>query len=180
MFQECLPGIGSREEDLYTLVYDELHRIASSKMQHESVFTTLQATALVHEAWIRLGGDEQPQWRSRAYFFSAAAEAMRRVLIDRARKGRSLKRGGDLKRVEVEDMDALFFKERADERFLRINDALEKFSIIDPQKAELVKLRYFVGLSFDEVARTLSVSESTAKRWWAYARSWLQRYMETT
>lgn len=177
MLQESPSVFGTPEEDLYGLVYDELHKIAASRMSRETAFNTLQATALVHEAWLRLGGDSQPQWKSRAYFFASAAEAMRRILIDRARRRNRTRHGGASKRMAIEDFDTVLKNLDGNEQLLLVDDALEALAKVDPRKAELVKLRYFVGLSFDEAARTLGVSESTAKRWWAYARSWLYRQM---
>ena len=165
----------SSEGDLFALVYDELHRIASSKMAGENVYSTLQATALVHEAWLRLGGENQPLWGNRAHFFSAAAEAMRRILIDRARKKKRRRHGGELQRASVENLDALQGQADADDQLLLINEAIEKLAVHDSRKAELVKLRYFVGLSFDETASVLGISPATAKRWWTYSRSWLYR-----
>ena len=160
---------------LLTLVYAELRKLAAAKMAHESPGQTLQATALVHEAWLRLGGDQQPSWQNRAHFFASAAEAMRRILIDRARSRQAQRHGGGLVRLNADDLDLAAAPD--DERVLALNDALEKFALAEPQKAELVKLRYFAGLTIEEAARTLDVSEPTAKRWWAYARAWLLQEM---
>lgn len=175
MLQESPSVSGVPKEDLYGLVYDELRKIASAKMVHESVFNTLQATALVHEAWLRLGGEQQPQWKSRSYFFASAAEAMRRILIDRARRGKRQRHGGRVQRVTIENFDTMLSAMDGNDQLILIDEALEELAAFDPRKAELVKLRYFAGLSFDETARTLGISESTAKRWWAYSRSWLYR-----
>lgn len=158
---------------LFRAVYEELRQIAQAKMRREPAGPTLQATALVHEAWLRLGGDRQPAWQNRAHFFSAAAEAMRRILIDRARARQAVRRGGDRQRVEADQLDNLAV-EVSDERMLAIDEALAKFAIIDPEKAELVKLRFFVGMKNVEAAEALGISEPTAKRWWSYARAWLQ------
>lgn len=177
MLQESLPAFTSVKADVFRLVYKELHEIAFSQMSRESVFSTLQATALVHEAWLRMGADNQPEWKSRAYFFTAAAESMRRILVDRARKAARLRHGGEIRRVAIEDFDALHSRLDGNDQILLIDEALEAFAVQDPLKAQLVELRYFIGLSFEETARTLGVSESTAKRWWAYSRSWLYRYM---
>ena len=147
-------------------------------MAREPANLTLQTTALVNEAWLRLGGDTQPKWESKAQFYSAAAEAMRRILIDRARKRKRVRHGGEQKRVVLEDLDALpTLSEKAD-GFIALNEALEKFAQIEPEKAELVKQRYFVGLTIEEVADSMGISKTTAKRWWAFARAWL--YEEIT
>jgi RNA polymerase sigma factor (TIGR02999 family) len=158
-------------EELLPLVYDELRRIAAHKMKAEPAGHTLQPTALVHEAWLRLGGDDQPTWENRAHFFTAAAEAMRRILIDRARRRKASRHGGELLKVDLEDVEIPAPGD--DEELLAMNDALERLAAADPAKAELVKLRYFVGLSFEETAETLGIAVPTAKRWWAYARAWL-------
>lgn len=159
--------------DFYELVYEELRQLAQAKMSREYVYSTLQSTALVHEAWLKLGGSEQPQWNDRAHFFAAAAEAMRRILIDRARKRKRKRHGGELNRVALENLDALDNLADADEQLIQISEALEKLAINNPRKAELVKLRFFFGLSFDETARTMNISISTAQRWWIYSRTWL-------
>lgn len=162
-------------EELLPLVYDELRRLAAHKMANEAAGHTLQPTALVHEAWLRLTGQDQldiQKWRGRAHFFGAAAEAMRRILIERARRRLAVKRGGgktmlDVAEVEVPALVA------DDDGLLLVNEALDKLATIDPQKAELVKLRYFVGMNFEEAAAALDIAVSTAKQWWAYARAWL-------
>ena len=159
-------------DQLLALVYEELRRIAGSKMARAAPGNTLQPTALVHEAWLRLGGDVQPTWQNRAHFFGAAAEAMRRVLIDRARRRCALRRGGG---QEHDDVDALEIAAPSenDEQILAVDEALTKLAALNRQHAELVKLRYFVGLTIEEAAETLSISKATAKRWWAYSRAWL-------
>jgi RNA polymerase sigma factor (TIGR02999 family) len=164
-------GGASAGDQLLPLVYEELRRLASAKMARESAAHTLQPTALVHEAWLRLGGESQPAWENRAHFFSAAAEAMRRILIDRARKRYAQRHGGGQERVNVEDLELA--APANDDALLAINAALEKFAVHDAPKAELVKLRYFVGLTIEEAARALGIAEPTAKRWWAYSRAWL-------
>jgi RNA polymerase sigma factor (TIGR02999 family) len=161
----------SSAEQLLPLVYTELRKLAAAKMAREAPGLTLQPTALVHEAWLRLGGDEQPSWQNRAHFFAAAAEAMRRILIDQARKRRTPRHGGDLVRLNFDDVNLAAVA--GDDQLLAIDEALEKLARRDPPKAELVKLRYFAGLNHAEAARTLGISEVTAKRWWAYARAWL-------
>ena len=158
--------------ELLPLVYDELRRLAAQKMAGEAAGHTLQPTALVHEAWMRLGGNDAPAFQNRAHFFGAAAEAMRRILIEHARRRLAAKRGAG---VEVVDLDGLEISSPVadDGQLLAVNEALEKFTTLDPRKAELVKLRYFVGLSFEEAAAALGIAVPTAKQWWAYARSWL-------
>ena len=165
----------STPDDLYQEVYQELRQLAHAKMSKEFAYSTLQGTALVHEAWLRMGGEKQPSWTNRAHFFGAAAEAMRRILVDRARKRLSQKRGGDLQRVNSDSLNELRGDLPVDDQLLQVNEALERLQEIDPQKAELVKLRYFFGMSFEQAAETLDISVSTAKRWWLFARSWLHR-----
>jgi RNA polymerase sigma factor (TIGR02999 family) len=158
--------------ELLPLVYQELRRIAAHKMSGESPGHTLQPTALVHEAWLRLvDEDGQAQFQNRAHFFGAAAEAMRRILIDRARRKQAKKHGAGMERLDLDDVEIP--APAADEELLAVNDALDRFAMVDAQKAELVKLRYFVGMTIEEAAPVLGVSEPTAKRWWAYARAWL-------
>jgi RNA polymerase sigma factor (TIGR02999 family) len=162
-------------EELLAAVYDELRKLAAAKMSREPEPLTLQPTALVHEAWLRLGGDQQPTWQNRAHFFGAAAEAMRRILIDRARKRRAQRHGGGQQRVAAEQLEAVPDSSQGDEELLSIHEALERFARAEPEKAELVKLRYFMGLTLQEAAQTLGISEGTAKRWWTYARARLYR-----
>lgn len=157
---------------LHSAVYEELRRLAAARMANESATQTLQPTALVHEAWIRLGADEQPDWDNRAHFFGAAGEAMRRILVDRARRRLAAKRGSGAKHVELDQID-LPSPTVQDDDLLRVNEALEKLAAIDARKAELVKLRYFVGMDFRETAAALGIAVPTAKQWWAYARAWL-------
>jgi RNA polymerase sigma factor (TIGR02999 family) len=157
--------------ELLPLVYEELRGIATAKMAHEAAGQTLQPTALVHEAWLRLGGDAQPNWENRAHFFSAAAEAMRRILIDRARSKARLRHGGECQRVDIEHVTVAI--EDADDTVLAVHDALEKLAAQDARKAEIVKLRYFVGMNHQEIADALGIAEPTVRRDWAYARSWL-------
>jgi len=164
--------------ELLPLVYQELRRIAAHKMQAESPGHTLQPTALVHEAWLRLvDKDGQAQFQNRAHFFGAAAEAMRRILIDRARRKQAQKHGGGKEHVDVDDVDIPAPAD--DEELLAVNDALDRFATVDAQKAELVKLRYFVGMTIEEAAAVLSISEPTAKRWWAYSKAWLAVEIKT-
>ena len=158
--------------ELLPIVYEELRRLAAQKMVNEAAGHTLQPTALVHEAWMRLGGTEAPAFQNRAHFFGAAAEAMRRILIEHARRRRAAKRGAG---VEVIDLDGLELSSPVadDDQLLAVNEALEKLAAVDERKAELVKLRYFVGLNFEEAAAALGIAVPTAKQWWAYARAWL-------
>lgn len=165
--------VGAKDE-LMPLVYNELRRLAAQKMSRESAGQTLQPTALVHEAWLRLGGDQQPHWQNRAHFFGAAAEAMRRILIDRARHRRALRHGGDLQRLNLDDIEVAAGS-GDDEHLLAVHEALDRLVEVDPQKAQLVKLRYFAGMTIEEAALALGVSEPTAKRWWTFARTWLYR-----
>lgn len=161
--------------DLYEEIYNELRTLAHSLISREYLYSTLQGTALVHEAWLRLGADQQIQWKNKRHLFAASSEAMRRVLIERARKRKRQKHGGEYKRVAEEEMFKVGEEIRIGDEFIKISEALEKFAREDPQKAELVRLRYFFGLSFEEAADLLGISLSTAKRWWKYARSWLHR-----
>ena len=159
-------------EELLPLVYEELRRIAAAKMAHEKPGHTLQPTALVHEAWLRLAGDATPQFENRAHFFGAAAEAMRRILIERARGRLAAKRGGGAARLDIDEID-LPGPLTNDDQLLALDEALEKFVKLEPRKAELVKLRYFVGMSFDEASQALGIAVPTAKQWWAYSKAWL-------
>ena len=173
ILQRLNQGDESAAERLLPLVYDELRKLAAAKIEREPAGQTLQATALVHEAWLRLGGDEQPDWQNRAHFFAAAASAMRRILIDRARSRRALRHGGGQQRINLDDVELAAATD--DDHVLAVNDALEKFAVPEPRKAELVTLRYFAGLTLPEAAEALGISEATAERWWAYARAWLSK-----
>jgi RNA polymerase sigma factor (TIGR02999 family) len=163
---------GDAADELLPLVYQELRKLAAQKMANEAVGHTLQPTALVHEAWLRLGGSEAPSFQNRAHFFGAAAEAMRRILIERARRRLAAKRGGGTVPVDLDEIE-IPSPAADDDQLLAVNEALEKFAVLDPRKAELVKLRYFVGMSFDETATALGIAVPTAKQWWTYARAWL-------
>jgi len=156
---------------LLPLVYAELRKLAAQKMAGESAYQTLQPTALVHEAWLRLVGSEQQTWQNRGHFFGAAAEAMRRILIENARRKRAVRHGGNQQRVDIDEVEIA--ANPKEEELLAMDDALERFTALDPQKGELVKLRYFVGMTNDEAAEILGISVPTAKRWWTYARAWL-------
>jgi RNA polymerase sigma factor (TIGR02999 family) len=166
-------------EQLLVRVYDELRRLAAQKLAHERPGQTLEATALVHEAYLRLvayGDESAPgdrHWNNRRHFFAAAAEAMRRILVDHARRKSALKRGGRFQRVDLDRIELA--DEPIPEKLLALDDALRRFSEKDPAKAELIKLRYFAGMTNEEAARALGISTATAERYWAYARAWLQK-----
>jgi RNA polymerase sigma factor (TIGR02999 family) len=169
-------GEAQAAEKLLPLVYEELRKLAAAKMAHESPNQTLQPTALVHEAWLRLTGDENVKWEGRGHFFGAAAEAMRRILIDNARRKRALRHGGGQQRVDIAEVEiAVLAKE---DELLAMNEALDRFALVDREKAELVKLRYFVGLTIEEAAAVLNISTPTAKRWWTYSRAWLYQKIQ--
>ena len=162
-------GDPTAAEQLLPLVYDELRKLAAARLAHEKPGQTLQATALVHEAYVRLvGADHEQQWDNRGHFFAAAAEAMRRILVENARRKKSIKRGGHLKRVEL---DEDFTRHSSPDELLALDDALAKLALEDPVKAELVKLRCFAGLSHQEAARALGISRPTADRYWVYAKT---------
>jgi RNA polymerase sigma factor (TIGR02999 family) len=173
LLQQAGQGDATAAGAILPLVYDELRKLAAQKMNREAPGQTLQATALVHEAWLRLGGDHQPEWRNRAHFFSAAAEAMRRILIDNARRKNALRHGGRMERVSLEFLDLATGME--DDQLLALHEALDRLEAHDALKAQLVKLRFFTGLTLEETAQVLDLSEPTAKRYWAYARAWLFR-----
>lgn len=167
-------GDDQAAEKLLPLVYDELRRIARGRMAQERPDHTLQATALVHEAYLRLIGNIDQCWEGRRHFFGAAAEAMRRILIDHARSKRSMKRGGSQRRIELDaDAAANAFTESGCDDLLALDEALTRLAAEAPAKAELVKLRYFGGLTIEEAAEALDISLATAKRHWAFARAWL-------
>jgi RNA polymerase sigma factor (TIGR02999 family) len=170
MLQSMESGDPKAAEELLPLVYSELRRLAAAKMANETPGQTLQPTALVHEAWMRLAG-EQHEWQNRKHFFCVAAEAMRRILLDRARRRNRLKHGGQLLRVPIDEIDLA--AQTGDYQLLQIDEALNRLAEEDPVKAELVKLRFFVGLRIPEAAEFLGISPTTAKRHWNYARAWL-------
>lgn len=163
-------------EQLLPLVYDELRKLAALKMAREAPGQTLQPTALVHEAWMRLTEGSNPDWNGRAHFFGAAAEAMRRILIENARRKRAQSHGGGLERLDLADLELA--APAKDEEMLAVSEALERLAQRDRQKAELVKLRYFVGLTTREAADVLGISVPTADRWWNFSRAWLFAEME--
>ncbi|UCG49372.1 MAG: sigma-70 family RNA polymerase sigma factor [Phycisphaerales bacterium] len=158
-------------DELLPAVYDELRRLAAWKLSREKPGQTLQATALVHEAYIRLAGEKAENWRSRTHFFAAAAEAMRRILVENARRKKRLRHGGNLHRAEMQDADLMIDVPCDD--LLALDEALKKFTAEDPAKANLVKLRYFAGLTLAQAAEMLGISRATAERYWSYARAWL-------
>jgi RNA polymerase sigma factor (TIGR02999 family) len=160
-------------DELLTFLYQELRVLAGQKLARENAGQTLQATALVHEAWLRLGADQQPHWENRAQFFSSAAEAMRRILVDTARRKQAERHGGRIERVAFEGLELAAPAE--DDQLLAIHEALDRLASHDALKAELVKLKFFAGLTTEEAAKVLEISEPTAKRYWAYARAWLFR-----
>lgn len=170
ILQSIEQGDPRAAEELLPLIYEELRRLASVRMANEPAGQTLQPTALVHEAWIRLVG-ENHHWENRKHLFSAAAEAMRRILIDRARQKKRLRREGHLVRVNLDDIDLA--SESESETVLFVHEALEQLTEKDPKVAELIKLRYFAGIPNQEAAEMLGMSERTARRNWAYARTWL-------
>jgi RNA polymerase sigma factor (TIGR02999 family) len=164
-------GDPSAAGQLLPLVYDELRRLAARRLAQEKPGHTLQATALVHEAYLRLVGNSPAYWNGRAHFFAAAAEAMRRILVESARRRASLKRGGARARQPLDDLDIPL--QRPPEELLAVHDALDRLAETDPRAAELVKLRYFAGFTLDEAAEALGISARTADNVWAYARAWL-------
>ena len=164
-------------EELLPLVYEELRKLAAAKMAQQPEGQTLQATALVHEAWLRLVDGPNRQYASRRHFFSAAAQAMRHLLIERARRKLRERHGGVLQRVNVDDVEIAAPAD--DERLLQINTALEELALLAPEKAEVVKLRFFVGLDEKEIAELLNLSPRTVERYWSYAKAWLfERVLE--
>ena len=166
-------GDSGTADELLPLVYEELRRIAAAKMAHEVPGQTLQPTALVHEAWLRLSQQADARWRNREQFYAVAAEVMRRILVDRARRRRARKHGGQLERVELDAVEPAAPVD--DDWLLQVHDALERLATEDPGKAQVVKLRFFVGLNNAEVAALLGLSEKTVKRHWAFAKAWLAR-----
>jgi RNA polymerase sigma factor (TIGR02999 family) len=159
---------------LLPLVYDELRKLAAARMANESPGNTLQPTALVHEAWLRLGGDKDTQYQNRAHFFAAAAEAMRRILIEKARRKVRLRHGGGQERVDLDAIDAIAPSEQ-DNQLLAVSDALDHLAQRCKVEADLVKLRYFVGMTLEEAAQALGISARTADTYWAHAKAWLFR-----
>ena len=166
------PAAACAASELLPLVYEELRRLAANKLANEAPGQTLQTTALVHEAWLSLAGKADSQWKNRAHFLAAAADAMRHILIDNARRKQRLRHGGGLQRVNLEQVEIAVATD--DQTLLRVDEALTKFAAEEPVKAQLVKLRYFAGLTGEQAAAVLGISPTTADRHWAYARAWLQ------
>jgi RNA polymerase sigma factor (TIGR02999 family) len=164
-------GNSKATEELLPVVYNELRRMASHRMASEPAGHTLQPTALVHEAWLKLVDTPAQSWQNRTHFFGAAAEAMRRILIARARRKQAQRRGAGADHLNVDEIEIA--SPAPDDQLLALNEALDRFAALEPRQAELVKLRYFVGLTIEEAAGILGISEATAKRWWTYARAWL-------
>jgi RNA polymerase sigma factor (TIGR02999 family) len=173
ILQTIKPGDSQAADQLLPLVYDELRRIASYKMAQEAPGHTLQPTALVHEAWLRMVGSGNPQFEGRAHFFAVAAEAMRRILIEAARRKSSLKRGGSAERTELHESHII--QQAPSEEMLAVDEALDLLAAENPTAANLVKLRYFVGMTMEEAATALGIPLRTAGRLWTYARAWLRR-----
>ena len=169
-------GDAQAADRLLPLVYEELRKLAAHKMANEVATQTLQPTSLVHEAWIRLVGNDNPKFANRAHFFAAAAEAMRRILIDNARRKRARRHGGGQQRVNFEQAELACAND--DEQLLAVNEALDKLAIQNKLEADLVKLRYFVGMTLEEAAQVLGVSPRTADNSWAHARAWLFRELK--
>jgi RNA polymerase sigma factor (TIGR02999 family) len=166
-------GESKASEELLPLVYDELRRLAAARMAQEAAGQTLQPTALVHEAWLRLIGDGDRTWENRGHFFGAAAEAMRRIMIENARRKSRLKRGGGQARLNIEDLELA--ETTPDDKVLLIDEALERLQAEDPEKTRVVVLKFFGGLTNQDVAASLGVTERTVERQWAYAKAWLFR-----
>jgi len=169
-------GAPQAAEQLLALVYDELRRLAASKLALEAPGQTLQPTALVHEAWLRLVGDANPSFKDRKHFFCASAEAMRHILIDRARRKRTKRHGADYRRIDFEDLDLA--APGADEQLLAVNEALDQLALEHPVQAEVVKLRYFGGMTNEEISEVLGVSISTVKNYWTFSRAWMLNEIE--
>jgi len=167
-------GDAKAVDELLPLVYEELRRLAAQKMSQERPGQTLQATALVHEAYIRLVGAEAQSWKGRTHFFAAAAEAMRRILIENARRKKSIRHGGGRQRIGLNEAVLTGGNETLLDDLIALDEALEKLSMKDKVKADLVKLRYFAGLTCEQAAEVLGISHNTADQYWAYARSWLR------
>jgi RNA polymerase sigma factor (TIGR02999 family) len=174
MLQAVGRGEARAAEDLLPLVYEQLRRLAAARMAQEAAGQTLQATALVHEAWLRLVNDGERTWQNRAHFFGAASEAMRRILIENARRKSRLKRGGaGLVRVDLSEINVV--ESTPDDKILMMDEALEHLEAEDPERARIVVLKFFGGLTNQEVAESLGVTERTVERRWAFAKAWLFR-----
>lgn len=178
MLDRVPQGEAKAAEELLPLVYEKLRKLAAHKMAQEAPGHTLQPTALVHEVWLRLCKESRSEWRNREQFYSVAAEAMRRVLVDRARRYRTRKHGGELERV---GLDAVELPTPPDDALvLEVHEALDRLAAEDRAKAEVVKLRFFVGLENAEIAALLGISEKTVQRYWAFAKAWLYRAIQSS
>ena len=169
-------GDSSAADQLLPLVYDELRRLAAHKMANEAAGQTLQPTALVHEAWLKLTGNESREWNGRTHFFNAAAEAMRRILVDNARRKRAIRHGGQLARADVADMDLPL--PMPDDELLALDEALNRLAAFNPSAADVVKFCFFIGLTHEEAAQELGASLRSVERLWAFSRAFLAREME--
>lgn len=181
ILNSCSPENPKAAEELLPLIYQELRRLAAYKMASQPAGQTIQATALVHEAWIKLAGHEDRQWKNQRHFFAAAAEAMRQILIDRARKRRTLKHGGELRKVELDAAEGIQLPAETpgdEDTLLAVNEALDQLAQREPDKAQIVKLKFFVGLQNQEIAEIMGVSTKTVQRWWITARAWLFRRLD--
>jgi RNA polymerase sigma factor (TIGR02999 family) len=170
-------GDAQATDALLPLVYEELRLLAAQKLSHEPPGQTLQATALVHEAYLRLLGDGPQNWDGRRHFFAAAAEAMRRILVDQARRKKTQRRGGDRQRIDLDEANPTYGSPPSADNLLALDEALQSLAEKDKVKADLVKLRHFAGLTIEQAAEILEISPTTAKRYWAFARAWLLRAM---
>jgi RNA polymerase sigma factor (TIGR02999 family) len=179
ILQDIESGNTVAADQLLPLVYAELRQLAARKMSAESPGQTLQPTALVHEAWLRLVGGDDRKWHGRTHFFAAAAEAMRRILIDNARRKRALRHGGGQQHLDIADLDLPSPSHAKEDQLLAVHDALDQLAAQEPKMAELVKLRFFVGLTNKEAAEILAVSEPTVERWWTFARAWLFKAIQS-
>jgi RNA polymerase sigma factor (TIGR02999 family) len=171
ILERAMRGQPNAAEELLPLVYDELRKLAAHKMALEPPGHTLQPTALVHEAWLRLTAGVQSSWEGRGHFFAAAAEAMRRILVENARRKKRVRHGGGEQRVELEEVEIA--SEDGEDKLLQVDEALDELAEIDPVQAKVVKLRFFVGLKNDEVGEVLGISEKTVRRYWTHAKAWL-------
>lgn len=175
--QAIREGKQGASDSLLNAVYETLRQIAAARLSRESGQQTLHPTDLVHEAWIRMGGNDAVAWENRSHFFGAAAEAMRRTLVDNARKRKRLKRGGpEAKFFPLVDHEPITIP--IEDELLDVNEALSQFEIIEPLKAQVVKLKFFGGMTISEIASITELADATVERYWAYARAWMQRYMD--
>ena len=176
ILEQVASGNPNAAATLISTVYQDLRRLASQKMAHEAAGQTLQPTALVHEAWLRLSASGGQTWRGREHFFRAAAEAMRRILVEKARRKSRVRHGGGLQRVDCESIDLPLVQD--DEKCLAVNEALDKLAALDPRKAEVVKLRVFAGFQVQEIAELFELSEKSVQRDWNFAKAWLSRELK--